>query len=68
MCRKIRYDRYCANFFGLHGQLNRPLGYQSEAVLTVVRKRERTCGTTFKSFLGKKLEEISMAEFPSTIN
>jgi hypothetical protein len=24
MCRKIRCDRYCANFFGLHGQLNRP--------------------------------------------
>jgi hypothetical protein len=24
MCRKIRCDGYCANFFGLHGQLNRP--------------------------------------------
>jgi hypothetical protein len=23
MCRKIRCDRYCTNFFGLHGQLNR---------------------------------------------
>jgi hypothetical protein len=27
MCRKIRCDRYCANFFELHGQLNRPLAY-----------------------------------------
>jgi hypothetical protein len=29
MYRKIRCDGYCANFFGLHGQLNRPKSYMS---------------------------------------
>jgi len=43
------------------------LGYQSEAELTIVRKRKKERGTTLKSFLGENQKKISMAEFPSTI-
>jgi hypothetical protein len=35
MCRKIRCDRYCANFFGFHGQLNRPKIYRSRRSMFV---------------------------------
>jgi hypothetical protein len=63
MCRKIRCDRYCANFFGLHGQLNGP-------EIGLLLGRPRCCfdsSTTTSHRIGARTEEWLKqgSEFPA---